>query len=51
MQSAHPVMHQIVAQNVPEYLEKNDNIRKYFDYLALHGKKLFLVTNSPYHFV
>ncbi|KAF4528459.1 hypothetical protein B566_EDAN015861 [Ephemera danica] len=51
IQSAHPVMHKVVADNVPEYLESNENITKYFECLVSHGKKLFLVTNSPYHFV
>jgi hypothetical protein len=44
-------MHEIVEQNVSEYLEQNRDIRKFFDRLVAAGKKLFLVTNSPYHFV
>lgn len=44
-------MHEIVEQNVSEYLEQNKDIRKFFDRLVAAGKKLFLVTNSPYHFV
>lgn len=44
-------MHQIVGQNVHEYIESNDKIRPFFDKLVQVGKKLFLVTNSPYHFV
>lgn len=44
-------MHKIVGQNVTEYIETNDKIRPFFDRLVKAGKKLFLVTNSPYHFV
>jgi hypothetical protein len=44
-------MHEIVEQNVSEFLEQNKYIRKFFDRLVAAGKKLFLVTNSPYHFV
>jgi hypothetical protein len=44
-------MHRIVEQNVSDYLEQNKDIRKFFDRLVAAGKKLFLVTNSPYHFV
>ncbi|XP_065344327.1 5'-nucleotidase domain-containing protein 3 isoform X2 [Cloeon dipterum] len=51
VQGAHPIMHKIVAENVTEYLECNPNIRRYFQHLAANGKKLFLVTNSPFHFV
>ncbi|XP_059482720.1 5'-nucleotidase domain-containing protein 3 isoform X1 [Neocloeon triangulifer] len=51
VQGAHPIMHRVVADNVAQYLEHNPNIRDYFQYLAAHDKKLFLVTNSPFHFV
>lgn len=44
-------MHGIVEQNVSEYLEQNKDIRRFFDRLVAAGKKLFLVTNSPYRFV
>lgn len=44
-------MHGIVEQNVSEYLQQNQAIRKFFDRLVAAGKKLFLVTNSPYRFV
>lgn len=44
-------MHEIVEHNVSEYLEQNKDIRKFFDRLVAAGKKLFLVTNSPYRFV
>ncbi|KAL0851100.1 hypothetical protein ABMA28_006971 [Loxostege sticticalis] len=51
VQSCHPVMHKIVAQNVEEYIRPNLDLRKYFQMLQDFDKKLFLVTNSPYHFV
>lgn len=44
-------MHKIVAQNVKEYIRPNADLRKYFQMLQDNDKKLFLVTNSPYHFV
>lgn len=51
VQSCHPIMHKIVAQNVEEYIRPNKDLRKYFHMLQDCQKKLFLVTNSPYHFV
>lgn len=47
----HPLMHQIVAKNVGEYIESNLSLKKYFQRLKDANKQLFLVTNSPYHFV
>lgn len=44
-------MHKIVAQNVEEYIRPNGQLRNYFKMLQDNDKKLFLVTNSPYHFV
>lgn len=44
-------MHDIVSKNVTEYIDTNQNLRTFFDRLIEAGKKLFLVTNSPYHFV
>lgn len=51
IKSSHPVMHKIVSQNVPEYIEQNKDLRNYFERLVQADKKLFLVTNSPYKFV
>ncbi|KAJ8735697.1 hypothetical protein PYW07_007317 [Mythimna separata] len=51
VQSCHPIMHKIVAQNVEEYIRPNADLRKYFQMLQDNDKKLFLVTNSPFHFV
>lgn len=49
--ASHPVMHRKVAENVPEYVDLNPRLAEYFDRLVSAGKQLFLVTNSPYHFV
>lgn len=51
IRSSHPIMHKIVSENVAEYIESNSNLRSFFDRLKTANKKLFLVTNSPYHFV
>lgn len=51
IRSSHPVMHKIVSENVAEYIESNPNLRDFFDRLKNANKKMFLVTNSPYHFV
>ncbi|CAG9581570.1 unnamed protein product [Danaus chrysippus] len=51
VKSCHPIMHKIVAQNVEEYIRPNTDLKKYFQLLQENDKKLFLVTNSPYHFV
>lgn len=48
---SHPVMHKVVATSVSEYINSNSDLRLYFDKLKVAGKKLFLVTNSPYKFV
>lgn len=44
-------MHKIVSENVADYIESNENLRTFFDRLKNAGKKMFLVTNSPYNFV
>ncbi|CAH0592605.1 unnamed protein product [Chrysodeixis includens] len=51
VRSGHPIMHKIVANNVSEYIRPNKYLKVYFDLLKNNKKKLFLVTNSPYHFV
>ncbi|CAG9759369.1 unnamed protein product [Ceutorhynchus assimilis] len=51
IRNSHPVMHKIVGQNVADYIESNPKMRPFLDKLVRAGKKLFLVTNSPYHFV
>uniref|UniRef100_A0A1B6MMD8 5'-nucleotidase domain-containing protein 3 n=1 Tax=Graphocephala atropunctata TaxID=36148 RepID=A0A1B6MMD8_9HEMI len=49
--SSHPVMHKILQQDVSKYIEKNSELVYFFQRLVDAGKKLFLVTNSPYKFV
>ncbi|XP_067636540.1 5'-nucleotidase domain-containing protein 3 [Eurosta solidaginis] len=51
VQACHPIMHAIVMQNPDEYIEKNPRLAAYFEKLVAAGKKMFLVTNSPYSFV
>ncbi|CAD7001989.1 unnamed protein product [Ceratitis capitata] len=51
VQSCHPVMHEIVMKDVGEYIERNSMLPAYFQKLVNAGKKLFLVTNSPFAFV
>lgn len=49
--SSHPVMHKIVGEAVKDYIKETPTMRKFFERLVNANKKLFLVTNSPYHFV
>lgn len=49
--SSHPVMHGIVGDNVKEYIKYMPDLRKFLERLVNANKKLFLVTNSPFHFV
>jgi len=51
VQSIHPLMHQIVMNKPQDYLDQNPQLKIYFDSLIKAGKKLFLVTNSPFTFV
>lgn len=51
MQECHPLMHQIVMKNAKLFIKTNDRLVKYFQKLQIAGKKLFLVTNSPFSFV
>ncbi|XP_029661742.1 5'-nucleotidase domain-containing protein 3 isoform X2 [Formica exsecta] len=51
VQSCHPIMHQLVVENVSEYLEPNKDLKRFFERLRKADKKMFLVTNSPFHFV
>lgn len=46
------MMHQtIVKGNAEDYLESDPQLRTFFERLNQAGKKLFLVTNSPFIFV
>lgn len=49
--ACHPIMHKIVAADVSQYIESNNRLKLFFKKLKDAGKKLFLVTNSPYRFV
>ncbi|XP_015601023.1 5'-nucleotidase domain-containing protein 3 isoform X3 [Cephus cinctus] len=51
VQNCHPIMHQMVVNNVSEYLEQTKDLVKFFDRLKAADKRMFLVTNSPFHFV
>ncbi|XP_020283486.1 5'-nucleotidase domain-containing protein 3 [Pseudomyrmex gracilis] len=51
VQTCHPIMHRLVEENVSEYLEQNKDLRRFFERLRNVNKKMFLVTNSPFHFV
>lgn len=51
VKACHPIMHSIVTKNVNDFVRPNKDLRRYFEKLLKGGKKLFLVTNSPYHFV
>ncbi|KAF7994386.1 hypothetical protein HCN44_003858 [Aphidius gifuensis] len=51
VQMCHPIMHSMVCNNVHEYLEPNKDISNFLKRLIATGKKMFLVTNSPFHFV
>lgn len=44
-------MHKQVVQNVEDFLEPNKDLNRFFDRLKDANKKMFLVTNSPFHFV
>lgn len=51
VQSSHPIMHGMVTKNVREYIHENKDLKFFFQRLQDAGKKLFVVTNSPYYFV
>ena len=48
---AHPIMREKVVENIHEYVDDNPDLRVYFEILRNGGKKLFLITNSPFHLV
>lgn len=51
VQSCHPIMHKMVAQNVGEFLEQSNDLLRYLERLMTAKKNMFLVTNSPFDFV
>lgn len=44
-------MHKIVGEHVQDFIKESPDLRNFFERLANANKKLFLVTNSPFHFV
>ncbi|XP_076356800.1 5'-nucleotidase domain-containing protein 3-like isoform X1 [Tachypleus tridentatus] len=52
VRSIHPVIHDKLDENcIGNYLEKNEELRSFLQRLVNAGKKMFLVTNSPFKFV
>ncbi|XP_043228442.1 5'-nucleotidase domain-containing protein 3-like isoform X1 [Amphibalanus amphitrite] len=49
--SIHPLMHGIVGRDPAYYMEESPDLVRYLDRLVQHGRRLFLVTNSPFDFV
>lgn len=47
----HPEMHRIVGANIGNYLKKEPNLEIFFQRLKDSGKEIFIITNSPFHFV
>ena len=44
-------MHGVVSRDPAYYMEENPDLVRYLDRLVQHGRRLFLVTNSPFDFV
>lgn len=44
-------MHHLVSNDTAAFLEKNPELEEFFKRLVEGGKKLFLITNSPFRFV
>ncbi|GFU91653.1 5'-nucleotidase domain-containing protein 3 [Trichonephila clavipes] len=52
VQSIHPVMHKMLDEStIGQYLEKLPDMTKFLNRLKNAGKKMFLITNSPFKFV
>nr|XP_027201154.1 5'-nucleotidase domain-containing protein 3-like [Dermatophagoides pteronyssinus] len=52
IRSIHPVIHKMLdLQKIPNYLEKNERLPVFLEHLRKNNKKVFLITNSPFHFV
>lgn len=52
VQSIHPIMHEMLDERViSQYLEKQSDLSEFLNRLKSAGKKLFLITNSPFKFV
>jgi len=44
-------MHRIVGANISHYLKKEPNLELFFKRLKDSNKEIFIITNSPFHFV
>lgn len=44
-------MHEEIESNLEKYLEKDEGLCTVFDNFRRVGKKLFLISNSPFHFI
>ncbi|GFS37240.1 5'-nucleotidase domain-containing protein 3 [Nephila pilipes] len=52
VQSIHPVMHKMLDESIiGQYLEKLPDMTRFLNRLKNAGKKMFLITNSPFKFV
>ncbi|XP_054709847.1 5'-nucleotidase domain-containing protein 3-like [Uloborus diversus] len=52
VQSIHPVMHKMLDEvTIDQYLEKHPAMPAFLQRLKSAGKKMFLITNSPFKFV
>lgn len=50
--SIHPVLHKLLDEKrIDQYLEKNELLNDFLRHLRDNGKKMFVITNSPFHFV
>ncbi|GBM02043.1 5'-nucleotidase domain-containing protein 3 [Araneus ventricosus] len=52
VQNIHPVMHKMLDEStIGQYLEKHPDMPIFLNRLKAAGKKMFLITNSPFKFV
>lgn len=52
VQNIHPVMHKMIEETaIEQYLEEQPGMSKFLHRLRDAGKKMFLITNSPFKFV
>jgi hypothetical protein len=46
-----PIINFLLSFSYKEYIDESPRLREFFERLINADKKLFLVTNSPFHFV
>ncbi|XP_055933484.1 5'-nucleotidase domain-containing protein 3-like [Argiope bruennichi] len=52
VQNIHPVMHKLLDEDtIGQYLENHPDMPRFLHRLKAAGKKMFLITNSPFKFV